>query len=109
VCYQSHTTYNQTACTRVFVQWFSSTFHAANPISLGSPAWGGNSCPPIYGNGTSIYGDPTAGARGCSIGKHSVYVVNATGVEDVRAAVKFAQEKNIALVVKNTGHSFIGR
>jgi hypothetical protein len=38
-----------------------------------------------------------------------VYVVNATGVDDVRAALRFAKEKNISLVIKNTGHSYLGR
>jgi hypothetical protein len=38
-----------------------------------------------------------------------VYVVNATGAEDVQAAVRFAKAKNIALVIKNTGHSYTGR
>ncbi|KAF2422407.1 FAD-binding domain-containing protein [Tothia fuscella] len=109
VCYSSHPSYNQTACTRVRSQWYSSAFHAADPISLGAPGWSGNSCPPIDANGVSIYGNPTAGARNCTIGKHSVYVVNATGVADVQAAVRFAKAKNIALVIKNTGHSYIGR
>jgi hypothetical protein len=72
VCYRSHPNYDAPACGRVFMQWFSSTFHAADPISIDSPFWTGNSCPPIYENGTSIYGDPTAGAKGCKIGKHPV-------------------------------------
>jgi acetylornithine/succinyldiaminopimelate/putrescine aminotransferase len=38
-----------------------------------------------------------------------VFVVNATETHHVEAAVKFAKEKNIRLVIKNTGHSYSGR
>ena len=72
VCYRSHPNYNPAACTEVYKKWSSSAFHAADPISLGAPGWGGNSCPPISPNGTSITGDPAAGEKGCTIGKHSV-------------------------------------
>ena len=37
------------------------------------------------------------------------YVVKATGVDDVQAAVEFAAKNNIALNIKSTGHSFLGR
>jgi hypothetical protein len=32
------------------------------------------------------------------------YTVNATGVDDIEAAIKFAGARNLYLVVKNTGH-----
>jgi hypothetical protein len=32
------------------------------------------------------------------------YSVNATSVADIQAAVRFASEKDLYLVVKNTGH-----
>jgi len=38
-----------------------------------------------------------------------MYVVIASGADDIQAAVRFAREKNIALTVKNTGHSYLGR
>ncbi|KAI1186620.1 FAD binding domain-containing protein [Nemania serpens] len=36
-------------------------------------------------------------------------VVNVTTVKQIQAAVNFARNKNLRLVVKNTGHDFIGR
>ncbi|TLD15080.1 FAD-binding domain-containing protein [Venturia nashicola] len=95
-------------------QWFSSEFHATDPISLDSPGWSGNisgvpSCPPILENGTSITGDPNAGVRGCQQGHYSQYVVNATSIADIVTAVRFAKWRNLRLVVKNTGHDFLGR
>lgn len=71
--------------------------------------WAGDSCAPIFENGTSVNGDPTAGKKGCSIGRHPVYVVNATGPEEVVTAVKWAGERNIRVNVKATGHSLTGR
>lgn len=38
-----------------------------------------------------------------------MYVINATTVEDVQAGVKFAKEHGIRLIVKNSGHDFVGR
>jgi hypothetical protein len=31
-------------------------------------------------------------------------VVNVTGADDVKATIKFAKEKNVRIVIKNTGH-----
>jgi hypothetical protein len=36
-------------------------------------------------------------------------VVNATTESDVSKAVKFAADHNLRLVIKNTGHDFLGR
>ncbi|KAF7128693.1 hypothetical protein CNMCM5793_003544 [Aspergillus hiratsukae] len=61
-------------------------------------------CSPLYPNGTSITGDPTAAANGCKIGKYPPYVVNATEISHVQAALEFAKAKNLRLNIKNTGH-----
>ncbi|KAK3347034.1 hypothetical protein B0T25DRAFT_584102 [Lasiosphaeria hispida] len=45
----------------------------------------------------------------CTRGGFPEYVVNATTVKHVQAAVNFARNKNIRLVIKNTGHDFGGR
>ncbi|KAK1753223.1 putative fad binding domain-protein [Echria macrotheca] len=53
---------------------------------------------------------PAANATGnCTLGGYPVYVVNATTVKQVQATVNFARNKNIRLVIKNTGHDFGGR
>ncbi|KAF5704606.1 isoamyl alcohol oxidase [Fusarium mundagurra] len=86
ICYKSHPSYNP------------STHRMANA-----------GCTPVYENGASIYGDVKAGERGCSNGVLPTYVVNATTVEHVTAALEFAGEHNIRLVIKNTGHASNGR
>ncbi|KAI0381467.1 FAD-binding domain-containing protein [Hypomontagnella monticulosa] len=45
----------------------------------------------------------------CTQGGFPEYVVNATTVKHVQAAVNFARNKKIRLVIKNTGHDFGGR
>jgi hypothetical protein len=50
----------------------------------------------------------TVGAP-CGQGRVAQYSVNATGVVDIQAAVRFASERNLYLVVKNTGHDHLGR
>ncbi|KAH7088379.1 hypothetical protein FB567DRAFT_620770 [Paraphoma chrysanthemicola] len=108
-CYPNEPNYDTKSCETVLASWFSSTFHASDPISIGWPWWANNSCPPIYPNGTSVTGDVTAGSKGCTIGGFPAYSVNATEEIHVVAAVKFAKEYNVRLNVKSTGHSFQGR
>jgi hypothetical protein len=40
----------------------------------------------------------------CSLGNFVAYSINATSASDIIAGVSFAKEKNIRLVIKNTGH-----
>ena len=89
--------------------WFNSTFHASDPISIGFPQWVNDSCPPIFPNGTSVTGDPDAGDKGCTIGGYPVYALDAREERHVQEVVRFAAEKRIRLNVKSTGHSFNGR
>ncbi|KAJ3941139.1 uncharacterized protein N0V96_009017 [Colletotrichum fioriniae] len=63
-----------------------------------------DACDPIYPNGTSIFGNTQAGATGCSLGALSPYVVNATEAGHLQAALEFAEDHNLRLNIKNTGH-----
>ncbi|RKK85070.1 hypothetical protein BFJ69_g1771 [Fusarium oxysporum] len=108
VCYKSHPSYNREACDEVIEEWPESKFHSSDPASLHTE-WANAGCTPVYENGTSIYGDHEAGKRGCSKGALPAYVVNATTTDHVVAALAFAAEHNIRLVIKNTGHAGNGR
>ncbi|KAF2033618.1 FAD-binding domain-containing protein [Setomelanomma holmii] len=88
LCYKDQPDDDTEACKTVRGSWFSSTFHALDPISIG---------------------DVTAGSKGYSIGSYPVYSVNATSEDHVVAAIKVAKEKNVRLNVKSTGHSYQGR
>ncbi|KAK1228962.1 hypothetical protein PQX77_008002 [Marasmius sp. AFHP31] len=64
----------------------------------------------IFPNGTvsACYLNATLGFP-CEQGSVPPIGVDARSAGDVRAAVKFAAEKNLRLVVKNTGHDYLGR
>lgn len=40
----------------------------------------------------------------CELGNYVAYSINASSAAHVAAGVKFANAKNIRLVIKNTGH-----
>ncbi|KAH7057163.1 hypothetical protein B0J12DRAFT_774839 [Macrophomina phaseolina] len=105
VCYESEPDYNRTACDLLIPEWQTPEFHSDDPVSIPAPKYANNSCNPVYANGTNLYGDTGAGARGCHIGRYPPYVVNATEAQHVQAAVRFAAAHNLRLNVKNTGHS----
>jgi hypothetical protein len=102
VCYPKEPNYDAKACEQVIASWTSSAWHGNDPVSINEPGLDG--CFPIYPNGTSIYGDASAGSKGCKSNDIPAYVVNATSESDVAAGVKFALKHSLRLNVKNTGH-----
>ncbi|PVI08727.1 FAD-binding domain-containing protein [Periconia macrospinosa] len=102
-CYNETTvgggsTYNATRCEAVKSGWGNMALHANDPISVRSQWATGDSCVPT--------GQPNSK---CSQGGYPVYVINATTVRHVQMAVNFARNKNIRVVVKNSGHDFNGK
>lgn len=63
------------------------------PADIMNAAFQNQSCDPF-----------TSADKPCELGNYASYSINVTGVDDVLAGIKFAQEKNIRLVIKNTGH-----
>jgi hypothetical protein len=47
--------------------------------------------------------------RTCGAGRVSPYAVNVGSAADVQKAIAFAKARNIKIVVKNTGHDYLGR
>lgn len=60
-----------------------------------------------YSNNTCAV--TTNPAEPCTIGYMSDYVIMATEAKHIQAGVIFANRYNIRLVVRNTGHDFMGR
>lgn len=58
-----------------------------------NPAFQNQSCDPF-----------TPTDQPCELGNYVSYSINVTEAADVVAGIKFAAEKNIRLVIKNTGH-----
>jgi len=45
----------------------------------------------------------------CALGGHVAYSVNATGADDIQKTIKFAKSNDIRLVIRNTGHDYLGK
>jgi hypothetical protein len=61
----------------------------------------------VYTNRTCLPGHDRTSP--CTIGYYPEYVINSSSVAHVQAGVNFARRYNIRLVIKNTGHDFLGK
>ena len=89
------------ACAEVAASWDNSTYHAAHPFSHDWPLYQDDACLP-----TDLYNKSDAT---CDFTRFPKYVIDADTVEDVQAGVKFAAKTGVRLVVRATGHDFLGR
>ncbi|KAF2454444.1 FAD binding domain-containing protein [Lineolata rhizophorae] len=102
-CYQNHganveATYNQQECQEAVQGYGVAEWVDDQPATL---MW------PFYSNTTC---EPAQNAQGtCTLGFLPEYVVMAKTAEHVQAGVQFAAEHNLRLVIRNTGHDFMGR
>ncbi|KAH7329662.1 hypothetical protein B0I35DRAFT_487662 [Stachybotrys elegans] len=96
VCHAEQPFYDEEQCIKVAQQWSVYEFHVQDPISVMWDVYSNNTCLP----------DPRVP---CSGDGYPSYVINATRPEHVKAGVDFARENNIRLIVKSTGHDFLGR
>ncbi|CAN9158344.1 unnamed protein product [Alternaria alternata] len=99
VCYPGDD-YNAAKCSEYTVAaWQKSYIHMIDPIEIMSPVAQGMTCtPPVLFD-----------SHGCTRGGFPMYVVNATEPKHVQAAVNFARNTGVRLVIKNTGHDFLGK
>lgn len=96
VCHPTQPTFNVLACPAVQAGWSTSEWHVNDPVSTVENNWNNDTCLPV----------PT---YPCSGAGYPIYVVNATCAEDVKKSVDFARELNVRLIVKGTGHDYLGR
>lgn len=99
VCYPGKD-YDAAKCAQYTVPiWQTSYIHMQDPIEMMSPVSQGLTCsvPVLYDS------------HGCSRGGFPMYVVNATEPKHVQLAVNFARNTGVRLVIKNTGHDFLGK
>jgi len=88
-CYRNHANYNAARCNYILTNATSDDFLINDPVNVLTHWTQGNTClPAVNATGT------------CSQGGFPVYVVNATTVKHVQAAVNFARNKNLRLVIK---------
>ncbi len=62
---------------------------------------------PIFANQSCDPWQPRE--KPCTLGNYVAYAVAVAGPEDVVATLEFAEEKDIRVVIRNTGHDYLGR
>ncbi|KAI1760167.1 FAD-binding domain-containing protein [Hypoxylon sp. FL1150] len=90
--------YDNELCASLQEQWLYSGIHLKSSSSVMAPLFANDSCDPWQPRG-----------KPCTLGNYVSFAVNASGVDDITAALKFADENNIRFVIRNTGHDYLGR
>ena len=96
VCDTSLSVFNNASCAYVASQYDVSDFHSQDPISVMQPNFENDGCLPSRKDH-------------CILQQFPKYVVNATELTHVKAGVDFARVQNVRLIVKGTGHDYLGR
>jgi hypothetical protein len=93
-CYTE--TYDTAKCAYVTQNYFNSTFHTDDPISVMSSWTEGSTCDLPF----SFFGNVTANNGNCTMDGYPSYVVKAETVRQVQMAVNFARNRGLRLVIK---------
>ncbi|GAP85609.1 putative FAD FMN-containing isoamyl alcohol oxidase [Rosellinia necatrix] len=91
-------TYNKERCATLRNTWFLPETHLLSSSSPMAYSSSNDTCNPWLAPNTS-----------CSIGYHVAYAINVNNVSDIQAGLRFAKQHNIRLVIRNTGHDYLGR
>jgi hypothetical protein len=94
----SLSTHDQERCAALQNVWFFPETHLASPSSPMAYQFSNDTCNP--------WSLPNAA---CKLGGHVAFTVNATCAEDVQKTVQFAKDNNVRLVIRNTGHDYLGK
>ncbi|GAW23474.1 hypothetical protein ANO14919_130330 [Xylariales sp. No.14919] len=90
---------NTNQCNFLLRNTSSSRFYINDPLTVLA----------MWPEGDTCYATANTAGLNCTQGGWPSYVVNVTTVKQIQAAVNFARNKNLRLIVKNTGHDFFGR
>ena len=90
--------YDAAKCAALKADWTLVDPHLSSSSSVMPQIWANASCNPF---------DPAS--MPCHVDDYVKYTVNVTQQSDVKAALKFVQDHNIRLVIRNTGHDNLGR
>ncbi|KAI0911768.1 isoamyl alcohol oxidase [Ustulina deusta] len=90
--------YDEAACAYIQEQWTSPFLHDDSSSSIMAASVANESCDPF-----------TVRELPCEAGDSATYSVNATDARDFVQAIAFANRNNIRLVVRNTGHDYLGK
>lgn len=90
--------YDNATCTALRDGWLEPQTHYDSSSSVMAPFFANRSCDPFLPRSYQ-----------CVIGTYVQYAVNVSCAGDVAAGITFAQDRNIRLVVRNTGHDYNGK
>ncbi|KXJ90487.1 hypothetical protein Micbo1qcDRAFT_226448 [Microdochium bolleyi] len=92
-------TYDAQACAALQASYGEPATHYSSSSSMMMRFWANQSCNPFAPRQES-----------CSdLGNFVSYAVDVAQTSDIVTAINFAKSKNIRLVIRNTGHDFLGR
>ncbi|KAI1459599.1 hypothetical protein F4805DRAFT_455765 [Annulohypoxylon moriforme] len=98
-CHKSNlASYDAEACQSLRDVWWFPETHVGTSSSPMAPFFANASCDPF-----------TAPTDQCVIGAYVQYAIKAASVADYQVTLAFATEKNIRLVIRNTGHDYFGK
>ncbi|KAK4233368.1 FAD binding domain-containing protein [Achaetomium macrosporum] len=90
--------YDAARCAEIRTNWARPSLHYATTHSPMAAFFANMSCDPF-----------TAPDARCVVGSYVQYAVRATGARDYQLTLAFARAHNIRLVVRNTGHDYLGK
>ena len=96
VCHGS--TFNPALCETTRAEYNNPDLHIQSSSSVMAPFWANQSCDVFSGRDDQ-----------CVKGTYIQYAVRVEEVSDVVKTIAFAKSKNIRLVVRNTGHDYLGK
>ncbi|KAI0202674.1 FAD binding domain-containing protein [Astrocystis sublimbata] len=101
VCYGAGA--DNTACAALRASWTDDETYFNDPVAVMSPMYLNDSCTPFVGSANST------NSALCTLGNLPSYAISVRDAGDVVLGLRFANNKKVRLVVKNTGHDFLGR
>ncbi|KUI64405.1 putative FAD-linked oxidoreductase YvdP [Cytospora mali] len=90
--------YDAEECAYIQANWDRPELHDVTSSSPMAPIFANMSCDPFVSRDAQ-----------CIIGSYVRYAVNASGSSDYFATMAFAKQHNIRLVIRNTGHDYLGK
>ncbi|KAL8663557.1 MAG: hypothetical protein Q9202_003745 [Teloschistes flavicans] len=90
--------YDEAKCNDLTTTWGLVQTAVPRPAEFLALYFQNNTCTPF-----------TPSSTRCVLGNYASYSIDVRSIDDVRAGISFAQERNIRLVIKNSGHDFYGQ
>ncbi|KAJ5375152.1 FAD linked oxidase N-terminal [Penicillium concentricum] len=90
--------YTASECRSLRQQWTKPELHDASSSSIMAAAVANETCDAF-----------SPRSKPCKLGEMVRYAVNASSTDDFIQTIRFSQERNIRLVIRNTGHDYLGK